>query len=140
MKKYKEVEYGRYNFCTFEIIIDLIEKKTNEELWNCLYQYDAQRAKTIHVQDRYRIIRALEIAASGIQPSLLIPEYVPFPADVLLLFLSRPRQQLYERINDRTEVMMKQGWIDEVKTLLGTEWEQFLLRKKIIGYNQFDQE
>ena len=47
----------------------------------------------------------------------------------------RQREQLYQRINERTKDMLKHGWIDEVKSLIGTPWEQFLQDKKLIGYD-----
>ena len=53
----------------------------------------------------------------------------------LLLYLSRDRRQLYDRINLRTEQMVKGGWIAEVKSLCGTPWEPFLRKKKLIGYD-----
>jgi tRNA dimethylallyltransferase len=109
--------------------------KSTEELWDILYQHDPERAQSLIVQDRYRIMRALDLVGKGVKPSTLAPEYVPFPADVLLVFLSREREELYTRINQRVELMMQQGWIDEVRTLMGTNWESFLLRKKLIGYN-----
>ncbi len=111
------------------------DTKSTQELWNLVYQHDPKRAQSLAIQDRYRIIRALDIIASGHKPSTLVPEYVPFPAEVLLIFLNRDRHELYERINQRTEIMMQQGWIDEVKKIIGTEWQEFLLRKKIIGYD-----
>ena len=110
-----------------------LDSCSTEELWNLLYQHDPKRAQELIIQDRYRIMRALELVQKGVKPSSVAPEYVPFPADVLVLFLSRPREELYQRINDRTETMMQQGWIDEVKPLLGTTWEPFLLRKKLLG-------
>ena len=52
-----------------------------------------------------------------------------------LLYLSRDRRQLYDRINLRTEQMVKGGWIAEVKSLRDTPWEPFLRKKKLIGYD-----
>ena len=81
-------------------------------------------------------MRALSLLDQGIIPSSLQPDYVPFVADVCLLFLSRDRQELYERIDSRVAIMMDQGWMQEVQTLLGTPWQEFLLRKKLIGYSE----
>ncbi len=117
--------------------IEIIDKEhaTTEELWKYLYQHDSERALSLATQDRYRITRAIDIVLSGKKPSDLVPDYVPFQAEVLVLFLNRKRDQLYQRINQRTEIMMQQGWIDEVEKILGTEWQDFLLIKKIIGYD-----
>ncbi len=111
------------------------ENKSTEDLWNLLYEHDPERAQALIVQDRYRILRALDLVKKGIKPSTLTPEYEPFPAEILVFFLNRPREELYQRIDQRVEIMMQQGLIQEVKKLLGTDWETFLLRKKLIGYN-----
>jgi len=105
-----------------------------DQLWQKLNEIDPLRAQKIHPHDTYRIKRALAIwHATGKKPSVFVPAYEP-PADYTLICLTRDRQQLYERINKRTELMIKEGWIDEVKPLVGTEWEQFLRKKNLIGY------
>jgi hypothetical protein len=50
-EKFKEIEYGKNNICTFEIIIDIIEKKTGEKieinrLKNILYEEYTHYIKT----------------------------------------------------------------------------------------------
>jgi tRNA A37 N6-isopentenylltransferase MiaA len=50
--------------------------------------------------------------------------------------VSRDRKELYRRINERVLIMIQQGWIDEVRALMGTDWQDYLMRKKIIGYNE----
>ena len=50
------------------------------------------------------------------------------------MWVCRDRAQLYERINERVLVMIKQGWIDECKAIAGTRWEDFIRHKKLIGY------
>jgi tRNA A37 N6-isopentenylltransferase MiaA len=32
--------------------------------------------------------------------------------------------------------MFMQGWLEEVAALMGTDWQQFLQEKKLIGYNE----
>lgn len=104
------------------------------DLWQKLFEIDPTRARQIDKNDRYRVRRALEIwHETGKLPSSFIPQYKP-PADFLLLFLTRERQELYKRINLRVLQMIEQGWIDEVRQLRGTPWEQFIHKKKIIGY------
>ncbi|MDP3889415.1 MAG: tRNA dimethylallyltransferase, partial [bacterium] len=46
------------------------------------------------------------------------------------------RKDLYDRINDRVIKMIDSGWLDEVKRLQGTEWESFIQKKRLIGYNE----
>lgn len=106
----------------------------NEQLWYKLHEIDPERAKQIHPHDTYRIKRALVIwHATGKKPSAFIPTYEP-PADYTLICLTRDREQLYQRIDERTKAMIKEGWIEEVKPLVGTAWEVFLRKKNLIGY------
>lgn len=104
--------------------------------WQDLYAVDPGRARAIHERDIYRINRALTVwRATGKKPSQNQLVYKPI-APFTLLFLQRPRVQLYERINTRVELMVQQGWVEEVAQLKNTDWAQFLTRKKIIGYNE----
>lgn len=114
------------------------QEKSSEEtdkLWQVLKKRDPKRAEEVYQQDRYRIERALALLNKGTKPSECVPEYEPIKADVLLCFLNRPRTELYERINQRTHIMFEQGWIQEVEPLMHTPWRDFLMRKKLIGYN-----
>ncbi len=52
-----------------------------------------------------------------------------------MIFLTRSTQELNMRIEERVRSMLHHGWLEEVQALKGTAWEPFLLRKKIIGYD-----
>jgi tRNA dimethylallyltransferase len=108
---------------------------STQDLWERLKQRDPERADALYQQDRYRIERALALLSKGIQASKCAPVYQELDADVLIVFLNRDRSELYERINERTQSMLDAGWLKEVELLLGAEWESFLIRKKLIGYN-----
>jgi tRNA dimethylallyltransferase len=103
-------------------------------LWDRLNSIDPQRASMIHPHDVYRLQRALSIwHATGKKPSDYVPVYNP-PSSYDVYCLTRERHELYDRIDARVHIMMREGWIDEAKGLLGTPWEDFLRSKKIIGY------
>ena len=103
--------------------------------WDDLYSIDPERAQLIHKHDQYRINRALSIwHQTGLKPSLYEPLLNP-PSDCLLLFLTRDRQELKDRIAARVRIMMKQEFIKEVRSL-DTSWRSFVRDKKIIGYAQ----
>ena len=104
--------------------------------WNDLYEIDPERANALHENDHYRINRAVQIwRTTGTKPSLYQPKF-ELPCNVIILFLTRERKELYARINERVDVMIKAGWLDEVKGLYHTPWEAFLYEKKLIGYNE----
>ena len=112
------------------------EEFSDHELWMQLSHIDPKRAAIIHQHDRYRVERALLIWHQTQQkPSQFVPFYNP-PASVLVVHLTRDRDDLYKRINSRVKAMIAGGWLQEVRALLGTEWELFIQNKKIIGYNE----
>lgn len=102
--------------------------------WSELHRVDPLRAQAIHKNDTYRIARAYSIwRDSQKKPSGFVPHF-DMPFQVSLCFVSRCRAQLYNRIDQRVVSMVNSGWIDEVRSLMGTAWEPFLKTKKIIGY------
>ena len=106
-----------------------------QQLWQELYSIDPKRAQDIYEQDRYRIIRALAIfKATGKQPSSFTPIFDPL-SNYYLIICQRDRELLYERIDSRVEEMIADGWVEEVKALKSSGWEDFLLHKKVIGYD-----
>lgn len=114
----------------------LVTPENVMEYWATLFQIDPVRAMAIDKYDVYRVGRALNIwNATGVKPSEYQVSYDP-PASYTLLFLTRSREELYGRINMRVDCMMEQGWLNEVSGLRDTEWEPFLLKKKLIGYNE----
>jgi len=107
----------------------------SQDLWEQLHAIDPDRAVHIHPNDAYRLKRALTIwHTTGQKPSELQPQFnAPFAFNLVGLTADLPL--LYERIYARVQLMIDQGWIEEVRALLGTEWEPFLKEKKIIGYD-----
>ena len=110
--------------------------ENDEDLWEKLHEIDPERAEQIDPADGYRIARALEIwQSTGVKPSAYKPKYDPI-ADYYFIWMTRDREDLYQRINERVVAMLNAGWIEEVKALRGTQWEPFLCKKKIIGYTE----
>lgn len=104
-------------------------------LWKQLCEIDMQRAREIDQHDRYRIERALDIwYEHGVNPSTFKPSYEPITDKADIFFLTRDLKDLYDDINKRTLLMLDIGWIEEVQKLSPT-WQEFLLKKKIIGYD-----
>lgn len=113
---------------------EILASIPDEKVWHQLYEIDPVRAQQIDQRDIYRVRRALAIwYATGKLPSTQEPQYDPV-AQYMLVCLLRDRDDLYARINERVESMVKEGWIDEVKKLQSTIWEPFIKEKKLIGY------
>lgn len=115
-----------------EIIQDFKDISTQELYFN-LENIDPERAQYIHPNDRYRIERALFLwKKTLLKPSELKPKFEPV-GSCFFYFVTRDREELRSRIEERVGKMLAAGWIDEVKNL-NDSWKQFLLKKKLIGY------
>ena len=117
-------------------LITSLEEQSSHDLWQRLHQIDPARAAVIDKNDQYRLVRALAIwQTQGQKPSDFQPIFDPL-ASFYFVTLSRDRNQLYDMINQRVQIMMQAGWLDEVRSLLDDgPWQEFMLKKKIIGYD-----
>ncbi len=99
----------------------LLSQKGSGHLYERLRMIDPQRAKAIHPNDAYRIIRALEIfELTGIKPSAFSGGGGLSQAfRVKKIGLRLPRERLIEKINRRVESMIRQGAIAEVRRIQG---------------------
>jgi tRNA dimethylallyltransferase len=116
-----------------------IEK--TEELYERLKEIDPSVSKKIHPNDRYRIIRAIEIYQitgknmsfwQNQKPEKTLNDF----GKIFYFILMRERNQIYERIEKRIEKMFENGWIDEVKKLREESFENDLKFKAPIGYKE----
>lgn len=84
-----------------------------------LKEVDPVSANKIHPNDKYRIVRALEVFEQTGKPvSQLRSEWeAPDRYKALKILLDIPRDELYKRINERAEEMVKMGLIEEVKRI-----------------------
>ncbi len=99
---------------------DLEEEKQydaldNTALHELLKSIDPLSAETIHPNNRRRVLRALALAKE-MKRSTLKKKDVPL-YDTLILYASMDRERLYERINKRVDLMMAEGFLEEVKSL-----------------------
>jgi tRNA dimethylallyltransferase len=102
-------------------------------LWNRLFSIDPSRASAIHPHDAYRLHRALRISETRVS-SQCQPSFLPIRSNCIVVHVTRNREELYERINARVASMIGCDWMGEVRSL-DTSWRNWLLKKKIIGYD-----
>lgn len=93
------------------------EEKGNQALWKKLQANDPLAAEKIHYNNRKKMIRALEVfQLTG--HSILAPKEQPKKLyDSFLIGLNTDRAVLYDRINQRVDVMVEQGLLNEAKRL-----------------------
>ncbi len=97
---------------------------------------DPSASERIEPNNLRRTIRALEVIfKTGKRFSKQRRKGVP-PYNSLVVGLSRPRDQLYKRIDERIQLMLKEGLIDEVRWLLSQGYSSNLPTLSAIGYQE----
>ncbi len=130
-------------FDEFPDIAPAIRNKLNEEyaanglapLQERLKQADPSYFNTVDSNNPQRVIRALEVIESTGIPysSFRKANAKARPFNIIKLGLNLPREQLYQRINQRVDNMMAEGLLEEVKQFLPY---QHLNPLNTVGYTE----
>ncbi len=108
-------------------------------LWNELNAVDPQRAVSIGPHNTRRIIRALEILHSAGEQASATRRSVEPPYRALIIGLTAERADLYRRIDDRFDMMMSRGLLDEARRLAAAGYELGDGPLSGVGYTQLGQ-
>ncbi len=110
----------------------------NEFVHNKLKDIDINAANRIHPNNLKKVIRAIEVyyetgdkIGDFSKDINLNDEY-----EFFLVGLIRDREELYNRINMRVDIMIEQGLIEEVKKLLNLGYSKELVSFKGLGYKE----
>ncbi|MDE6598025.1 MAG: tRNA (adenosine(37)-N6)-dimethylallyltransferase MiaA [Clostridia bacterium] len=114
----------------------LLDEKGKEYVYNLLKKVDAETAKKLHVNDTKRVIRALEIFEVGGKKKSDIFDGQKAKYDYLAVAIDYPREELYDRINRRVDIMFERGLVDEVKSLLKSGVTEKNRCMQAIGYKE----
>lgn len=121
---------------------ELLEKAKTEEGLKLLYEQakkiDEKALEIISPNDSKRIIRVLEIykATGKTKTELeLKSKENGIEYDFKKFAIDMPREKLYERINLRVDLMIKNGLIDEVKNLI-SKYNTYPTALQAIGYKE----
>ena len=112
-----------------------------ETLMEQLRSVDPDTAARLHLSDRKRIIRALEVyletgetmTSHNLRTQAIAPRYQP----VWFGLEDENRQDLYNRIDRRVEIMLEQGLIREIQELLDRGIPKKCTAMQAIGYKEF---
>ena len=112
-----------------------------EPLMEQLRSVDPDTAARLHLSDRKRIIRALEVyletgetmTSHNLRTQAIAPRYQP----VWFGLEDENRQDLYNRIDRRVEIMLEQGLIREIRELLDRGIPKKCTAMQAIGYKEF---
>ena len=104
-----------------------------------LKKIDSVSAQTIHKNNKKRIIRAIEFFLINNEPISSHNEAQrkkSSPYDYRFFVLNPPRDILYERINQRVDIMVRKGLVDEVKSLKERGLSKANISMQGIGYKE----
>jgi tRNA dimethylallyltransferase len=107
-----------------------------EALHARLARIDPEAARRMEPRNLRRSVRALEVILStgrrfSEQGQLQAPPY-----RLLIVGLTRPREELYARVDSRIDTMLSQGWLEEVRGLLDQGYRPDSPAFSAIGYRE----
>lgn len=110
-----------------------------ERLYEMLKEVDPESTEKIHCHNTKRVIRALEYFH---QTGQKISEHneqesrKESPYNFAYFVLNRPREVLYERIDQRVDQMMEEGLVQEVRKLKDRGYDRSLVSMQGLGYKE----
>ena len=115
------------------------DEYSNQQLYDLLKKKDPKALEKIHINNRKRLIRALNIYEKhqlGISEIKAAQQHQPI-YDCLVIGLTCEREELYRRINERVDRMMDAGLLQEIDGLLkeGVTFDDQCMQA--IGYREF---
>jgi tRNA dimethylallyltransferase len=119
-----------------EVLTRWSRKVGPAELHSKLALLDPQAANSIDPTNVRRTIRALEVILSTGKRFFDQKVSGHRLYDTLLVGLTRPRAELYQRIDDRITSMIECGFVDEVRRLLDLGYSPDLPTMSAIGYGE----
>ncbi len=117
---------------------ECLNAESNTDLQERLHRLDPEAAQRIHINDKRRLVRAIEVCeATGTPLSSLQSQWgKPMPReDAILIGLHWPVKTINRRINARVRNMFDEGFQSEVEGLqhqLGKQAEQALGYKQLL--------
>ena len=134
------IRSGLYDY-TFEehkpLDMSKYEKLTNEELHKELEKIDPKQAEIIHMNNRKRVLRAIEIYLSNgkTKSEIIDSQEHKLVYDTKFFVRDMDREELYSRIDQRVDKMIANGLLDEVKGILA-KYGESSKALQAIGYKE----
>lgn len=114
-----------------------LEEKSLEELQEIFKELDLQAYNEIDLNNKLRLVRAIEVCkiTGGKFSELRVKNIKKNNYNFLKVFLTRNREELYERINKRVDIMIQKGLVEEAKKVYNN-YEDSLYKISAIGYKE----
>lgn len=128
----KDYEYREY-------LRTLAVEKGDDYVYNLLKDVDMDSYEKLHVKDLKRVIRALEVYKTTGKTIKEVNDEIDIydiPYNISYFVLNMDRKELYKRIDDRVDIMLKEGLLEEVKSLLDMGLDENMQSMKGIGYKE----
>lgn len=120
-------------------LVSFADEHGNEALHARLLKIDPVSYKTIHPNNRKRVIRALEYyreTGQTISAHNEAERLRETPYDLRFFVLNEDRARLYERIDKRVDFMMAEGLLDEVMYLKAMGLTRDMVSMQGLGYKE----
>lgn len=116
-------------------LMQRLEVEGLDKLANELCQLDAEYAAKVDLKNAQRVVRALEMIQYTGLPFSHFHQKKKINRDFewIKIALNRPREELYARINQRVEDMLKAGLLDEVRSVSSFRTHNAL---QTVGYKE----
>lgn len=116
-----------------------VKTEGNEVLYAELCVIDPKSAEKIHINDSYRICRALEVfyTTGKTRSSYQIEQKIRENYDFLFIVLEPPKEILLKRIYERVDKMFEIGLEDEILKLKSEGYDENSPGMKAIGYREW---
>jgi len=103
-----------------------LENQNLKQLLELLKDIDSKAYQEIDKKNKYRVVRAIETKQLTGKSLDKVQAQIKPDYGVLKLCLTLPREELYQRIDQRVDIRVVQGMIKEVKELhdWGLSWKQ----------------
>lgn len=120
----------------------ILDEKGKEYLYDMLLELDLQAAEKIHINNTKRVIRAIELAKTGLYKGNIdkrndLWNKNDSKYNFITIYIDMPREILYQRINTRVDVMADSGVIEEAKMLKNMNLPSKNTAIQAIGYKEF---
>ena len=116
----------------------IAEEKGLEELYKKAIEIDSKAMEKISPNDKKRIFRVLEIYhATGKTKTEqeIESRQKENPYEYIVFAINMDREKLYERINKRVDLMIENGLVDEVKSLI-QKYDELPTAIQGLGYKE----
>lgn len=102
-----------------QYVNDCFQNEGIESIRQQLRKLDPVYYETCNLADQKRMMRAVEVSLQMGQPysTFLTKNQKTRDFDIYKICLTRPRNELFSRINLRTKLMIENGWLDEARQL-----------------------